>query len=178
MSHFYLVRPSIREIKEKKRKRNINNDLVDLPSHDTIPLLGFLVPRNFSSTICNMGWPCRPSCLCLLLSTLLLLIFLPRFLLPLGSSSLSLFLLASCSSITSNSFLIFPNIPDHTSCPTTHIVSLPWTSLGVLFIKTSLLCALVTPYLPCLADTLSRTLRLLLWHSLSSPFLPRYPTLP
>ena len=32
MSHFTLTRPSIR--KEKKKKRNINNDLADLPSHD------------------------------------------------------------------------------------------------------------------------------------------------
>jgi len=35
MSHFYLACPSIRKIKEKKKKRNINNDLADLPSHDT-----------------------------------------------------------------------------------------------------------------------------------------------
>jgi len=46
MSHFYLACPLIREIKEKKRKRNINNNLVDLPSHDTTPLSSFLVLRN------------------------------------------------------------------------------------------------------------------------------------
>jgi len=34
MSHFSLTCPSIRKIKEKKKKRNINNDLAVLPSHD------------------------------------------------------------------------------------------------------------------------------------------------
>jgi len=33
--------------KEKEKKRNINNNLAVLPSHDTTPLLGFLVLRNF-----------------------------------------------------------------------------------------------------------------------------------
>ena len=41
--HFVVVSPR----KEKKKKRNINNDLAILPSHDTTPLLSFLVPRNF-----------------------------------------------------------------------------------------------------------------------------------
>jgi len=36
MSHFYLTRPSIREIKEKKTKRKINIDLAVLPSHDNL----------------------------------------------------------------------------------------------------------------------------------------------
>jgi len=36
MSHFTLVHPSIRKIKEKKKKKNINNDLAVLPSHDSI----------------------------------------------------------------------------------------------------------------------------------------------
>jgi len=35
MSHFTLARPLIRKIKEKKKKRNINNDLAVLPSHDS-----------------------------------------------------------------------------------------------------------------------------------------------
>jgi len=42
MSHFYLARSSIRKIKEKKKKRNINNDLVDLPSHDNLCCLSKL----------------------------------------------------------------------------------------------------------------------------------------
>jgi len=45
MGHFPLVHPSIRKRKEKKKKRNINNDLVVLPSHDIIPFLSFLIPR-------------------------------------------------------------------------------------------------------------------------------------
>jgi len=36
------------KIKEKKKKRILNIDLVVLPSHDTTLLLGFLVLRNFS----------------------------------------------------------------------------------------------------------------------------------
>jgi len=35
------------KLKEKKKKRNINIDLAVLPSHDTTPLLSFLVLRNF-----------------------------------------------------------------------------------------------------------------------------------
>jgi len=34
MSHFYLAHPSIRKIKEKKKKRILNIDLAILPSHD------------------------------------------------------------------------------------------------------------------------------------------------
>jgi len=34
MSHFYLACPSIRKIKEKKKKRILNIDLAVLPSHD------------------------------------------------------------------------------------------------------------------------------------------------
>ena len=124
MSHFYLVHPSIKKIKEKKRKRNINNNLVNLPSHDTTPLLSFLVPRNFP-TIRNMGQPCRPSCLHLPLSILKLPNFLLQFLLPLlGSFLSSLFLLASCPSIASNSFPSFPNIPGCIACLTIHTTSL------------------------------------------------------
>jgi len=47
-------RKTIFEIKEKKKKRKGNNDLVNLPSHDTTPLSSFLVLRNFP-TICSMG---------------------------------------------------------------------------------------------------------------------------
>ena len=123
MSHFYLVCPSIRKIKENKKKRNINNDLVDLPSHDTTPLLSFLVPRNFP-TVCNMGRPCRPFRLHFPLSILESPIFLLQFLLSLpGSSSSSLFLPASCPSITSNSFPSFPSIPGCIACPTIHTTS-------------------------------------------------------
>ena len=42
--------------KEKEKKRNINNDLAILPSHDTTPLLSFLIPRIFTTH--NMGQPC------------------------------------------------------------------------------------------------------------------------
>jgi len=34
MSHFALARPSVKKLKEKKKKRNINTDLAILPSHD------------------------------------------------------------------------------------------------------------------------------------------------
>jgi len=37
MSHFPLAHPSMRKRKEKKKKRNINNDLAVLPSHNTWP---------------------------------------------------------------------------------------------------------------------------------------------
>ena len=64
-----LSRASInKKIKEKKKKRILNNDLAVLPSHDTTPLLSFLVPRTFSTT-CNMGQPCCPFHCRLLLST-------------------------------------------------------------------------------------------------------------
>jgi len=43
MLHFVVVSPR----KEKKKKKNINNDLAVLPSYDTTPLLSFLVLRNF-----------------------------------------------------------------------------------------------------------------------------------
>ena len=150
--------------------------LAILPSHDTTPLLSFLVPRNFSTTR-NMGPPCCPFCLHLPPSILILLIFLPQLLLFLGSSSSSLFLLVSCPSIASNFSLIFPNIPGHIVCPTIHITSLLWTSLVILHAWTSFPCVLATPHLPCLANTLSRILRSLLLHSLNSPCLPRCPTL-
>jgi len=48
------------KLKEKKKKRKRNNDLAVLPSHDTTPLLSFLVPRNFLTTH-NMGRPYHPS---------------------------------------------------------------------------------------------------------------------
>ena len=64
-----------RKEKKRKRKRNINNDLAVLPSHDTTPLLSFLVPRNFSTTY-NIGLPCCLFHLYLPLSILVLLIFL------------------------------------------------------------------------------------------------------
>jgi len=35
--------------KEKEKKRNINNNLAILPSHDTTPLSRFFVPRIYSS---------------------------------------------------------------------------------------------------------------------------------
>ena len=59
----------IRKIKEMKMKRNININLAILPSHDTTPLLSFLVLRKFPITH-NMGQLCCPSLFCLLLSTL------------------------------------------------------------------------------------------------------------
>jgi len=82
MSQLALVRPLL-QIKRKEKKRKtifktkrkrkrkeiLNNDLAILPSHDTTPLLSFLVPRNFL-TIRNMGQPCCPSRHCLLLSIL------------------------------------------------------------------------------------------------------------
>ena len=48
MSHFYLAHPSIRKIKEKKRKRILNNDLAVLPSHDTSQ---FSVLRSAKGTV-------------------------------------------------------------------------------------------------------------------------------
>ena len=42
--------------KRKEKKRNIDNDLAILPSHDTTPLLSFLIPRIFTTH--NMGQPC------------------------------------------------------------------------------------------------------------------------
>jgi len=77
-----------KKIKEKKKKRNINNDLADLPSHDTTPLLGFLVLRNFSTTR-NMGLPCCPFRLHLPPSILELPIFLLQLQLLLLPGSLS-----------------------------------------------------------------------------------------
>ena len=47
--HFLLCSKS--KIKEKEKKRNANNDLTILPSHDTTLLLGFLVLRNFLQLI-------------------------------------------------------------------------------------------------------------------------------
>ena len=111
--------------KEKEKKRNINNDLAILPSHDTTPLLGFLVSRNFS-TAHNMGPPCCPFHLHLPPSILELLIFLLQLLLSLpGSSSSFLFLPASCPSIASNSFPSFPNILGRIACLTIRTTSLP-----------------------------------------------------
>ena len=125
MSHFYLTHPSIRKIKEKKKKRNINNDLVDLPSHDTTSLLSFLVPRNFP-IVRNMGRPCCPFRPRLPPSILKPPIFLLQFLPPLPGSSLSPFFLpVSCPSITSNSFPSFSNIPGHIAYLTIHITSSP-----------------------------------------------------
>ena len=121
MLHLVVISP-IR--KEKKKKRNINNNLAVLPSYDTTPLLSFLIPRNFSIT-CSMGLPCCPFCLHLPPSILKLPIFLPQFFPLPGSSSSSLFLLVSCPSIISNFFLISPNIPSCIVCLTIHITSLP-----------------------------------------------------
>jgi len=45
------------KLKKKKKKKILNNDLAILPSHDTTPLLSFLVPRNFLTT-CNMNQLC------------------------------------------------------------------------------------------------------------------------
>jgi len=49
-------RKTILELKEKKKKKKKkrNNDLADLPSHDTTLLSSFLVPRIFLTTH-NMG---------------------------------------------------------------------------------------------------------------------------
>jgi len=46
MSHFTLTHPLIRKRKEKEKKRNIDIDLAILLSHDTAPLLSFLILRN------------------------------------------------------------------------------------------------------------------------------------
>ena len=108
----------------KEKKRNINNDLAILPSHDTTLLLSFLVPRNFSTTH-SVGLPCCPFHLHLPPSILGLPIFLPQFLSLLGSFSSSLFLLVSCPSIVSNFFLIFPNIPGRIVCPIIYIIPSP-----------------------------------------------------
>ena len=109
--HLVVVSP----IKEEK-KRNINNNLAVLPSHDTTPLLSFLVPRNFSTTH-SIGLPCCPFHFHLPPSILNLLNFLPL----LGSSLSSFFLPVSCPFIISNFFLTFPNIPGHIACLTIHI---------------------------------------------------------
>ena len=73
MLHLVVVSP-IR--KEKKRKRNIDNDLAILLSYDITPLLSFLVPRNFS-TARSIGLPYCPFFLHLPLPILELPIFLP-----------------------------------------------------------------------------------------------------
>ena len=120
-----LSRASIdKKIKEKKKKRILNNNLAILPSHDTTPLLSFLVLRNFSTTH-SVGLPCCPFHLHLPPSILGLPIFLPQFLPLLGSFSSSLFLLVSCPSIVSNFFLIFPNIPGRIVCPIIYIIPSP-----------------------------------------------------
>jgi len=64
--------------KEKKKKRNINNDLAILPSHDTTLFLSFLILRNFSTTH-KVGQPCCLFYYYLLLSILLVLNFLAQF---------------------------------------------------------------------------------------------------
>ena len=185
MSQLALARPlilkekkrkSIFKRKEKKRKRKGNNDLANLPSHDTTPLLSFLVLRNFP-TIHSMGRPCHLSRLHLLLSILRLPIFLPRLLL-LGSSSSPLFLRVFCPSIISNFSPTYPNIPGRIVCPTIHITSSPWTSLVILLVWMSFSRILVMPHLPCLADILSWIFQLSLLHFPNSLFLPKYLTLP
>jgi len=128
MSQLALARPLLQikrkeKKKKKKRKRILNNDLAVLPSHDTTPLLSFLVPRNFSTTY-NMSPPYCPFRLYLPLSILILLIFLPQLLPLLGSSSSSLFLPVSCPSIVSNFSPTYPNILGRTFYPITHITSL------------------------------------------------------
>jgi len=73
MSQLALVRPLLqikrkenkkktifKTKKKRKRKEILNNDLAILASHDTTPLLSFLVLRNFLTTH-NMGQPCCPS---------------------------------------------------------------------------------------------------------------------
>jgi len=55
MSQLALVCPLILQIKRKEKEKEKqyskekkkNNDLADLPSHDTTPLSSFLVLRNF-----------------------------------------------------------------------------------------------------------------------------------
>jgi len=59
---------SVNKRKRKEKKRNIYNNLVVLPSHDTTSLLSFLVLRIF--TTYNMGQPYYPFLAHLLLSSL------------------------------------------------------------------------------------------------------------
>ena len=114
--------------RKRKLKMKIENNLAVLLSHNTTPLLSFLVPRIFP-TICNMDQPCCPFH-CLILSTPLLLIFLVQFLL-LSQLFLELsfsFLVDSSSIgflfIFSNFFLTFPNISGHISYLSIQIVFL------------------------------------------------------
>ena len=150
--------------------------LAILPSHDTTPLLSFLVPRNFSTTR-NMGSPCCPFCLHLPPSILEFLIF-PQFLPLPGLSSLSLFLLVSCPSIVSNFFLISPNIPGCIACLTIYIISLLWTSLVILYAWMSFSHVLAVPHLLCLTNIPSWILQLPSLHSSNSFFSPKYQTPP
>jgi len=64
-----------KKINQKKIKKKINIDLAVLPSHDTISLLSFLIPRN-SPTTYNMGQPCCPFCH---FHLLLFIFLLPNF---------------------------------------------------------------------------------------------------
>ena len=175
MSHFYLTCPSIKKIKEKKR--NINNNLVDLPSHNTTPLLSFLIPRNFP-TIRSMGQPCHPSRLHLPPSILGVPIFLLWLPFSLGLSSLAPFLRVFCPSIVSNFFPFFPSILGRIVCPTIHATSSLWTFLEVLLVGMFLLHTLAMPHPPYPADILSRILQLLLLRSLNSHFFPKCLTPP
>ena len=65
----HVIFPMLHLSNKRKGKEILNNDLAILPSHNTTPLLSFLVPRNFPTT-CSMGQPCYPSCCHLLLSIL------------------------------------------------------------------------------------------------------------
>ena len=172
--HLVVVSP-IR--KEKKRKRNINNDLAILPSHDTTPLLSFLILRNFSTTR-SVGLPCCLFCLHLPLSILKLPIFLSQFLPFPGLSSSFLFLLVSCPSIVFNFFLISPNISGYITCLTIHITSSLWTSLIILHAWMLFSRILVMPHLLYLADIPSWIFQLPPLHSSNSLFSPKYRTPP
>ena len=122
--------PCVISPKEKEKKRNIDNDLAILLSHNTIPLLSFLVLRIF--TTCNKGQPYYSFCLHFLLSILLLLNLLAEFLLPSPQLFPRFFfsLLVLLSSI-SNFFLIFPSILHHIFYPSIQIISSLWTSLAI-----------------------------------------------
>ena len=159
--------------KSKEKKRNINNDLAVLPSHNTTLPLKFSCPKNFLIT-CGMGQPCCPSCHHHLLFTLLLLIFLVWFLLLPQLFPLFFFFLLTYLSIASNFFPIFPNILGHISYLTTQTIFLLWTSLAILPSQIFLLSILVSPHLLGLVNTLSQILLLLPLHSLNSLYLPKY----
>ena len=56
MSHFYPVHPSITKIKEKKKKRNINNNLAVLPSHNNTNVSANLTIEVGLTLLVGMNW--------------------------------------------------------------------------------------------------------------------------